>query len=485
MPESLTPEKALREHERKITCSVCREHYVDPKILSCGHSFCKRRCILLPDFRCPEPGCGQEVHVDDVDTLDDPPDVKEALLNFCHSEKVEVLKKAKCDSCSLMNDAVAYCENCIQLLCSTCVAAHQRMKVFSTHNRLSFEEMEGDIVERLLNKHARSESCPEHSRPRIAYCFECDQQACCECAVTRHRKHKLVFNRSASPRAKEELLSELERMEIIEDFISRVQEDQNLLGAPEDIWKEIQDSFQELHAIIESRQQELVDEATAIVKGKAENLSQQQSSLYDAMKSIDKLKRDTLHCAARVSDEDDADAHKGLLEKIEEASAEYSNPMKRFVPVDIDDFSVQIDLADTLLKLCNEEISVVFLELDPGKCIVEFDEKDPPKMDRKSKARLMVRLTNSRGARSPCDIECKITCSADGSSVPCDVEQIGGGVYHILFTPTVNKYHELTASVNGQPLSGSPFTFFVYVPPASQGKNKDFYNSPNHTVGIK
>jgi len=483
MPESVTPEKALREQEREITCNFCREHFVDPKSLSCGHTFCKR-CILKlsnggqSNFPCPE--CNTEVQVPEggVDLLKDAPEhVQDALLNFSLNERVETLKKAKCGSCNLMNDAVDYCKKCCLLLCSACTAAHQRMKLFASHKRLRFEELEGEDVERLVSKCVVTQTCPEHATPQIAYCFECDQLACHGCLVAGHRKHRFVFNRSASPRARQELLSELERLDIIEDFISQVQNSQNFADAPEDVWMEIQDSIQELHAILEGRQEELVNEAVEIFNKKAEKLSEQQSSLSEAMKCIYELKTETEAFAAKASDEDDTESHADFISRIEEAAEAYDNPQDKHEHVEVSDISAKVDCAESLQMMCSDQISVVLLEVDPGKCSVEFDEDKPPKMNRKSNGRLVVRLSNNRGARSACEIECKIVCSADGASVPCSVELMGGGVYHICFTPTSNKYHELTASVNGEPLSGSPFSFFVYVPPASQGESSELLAS--------
>ena len=58
--------ETLAELEREITCAICQEHYTEPKLLSCGHYFCKK-CILKlvhragaeNPFPCPE--CREEI----------------------------------------------------------------------------------------------------------------------------------------------------------------------------------------------------------------------------------------------------------------------------------------------------------------------------------------------------------------------------------------------------------------------------------------
>ena len=44
----------------------------------------------------------------------------------------------------------------------------------------------------------------------------------------------------------------------------------------------------------------------------------------------------------------------------------------------------------------------------------------------------------------------------NGSVIKCDVEQSGPGEYRIQYTPTVRGRHELTVSVDGQQVAGSP-----------------------------
>ena len=58
----------------------------------------------------------------------------------------------------------------------------------------------------------------------------------------------------------------------------------------------------------------------------------------------------------------------------------------------------------------------------------------------------------------------------DGSVVKCDVDQSGPGEYRIQYTPTVRGGHELTVSVDGQQVAGSPFPVFVSIPPTQLGK---------------
>ena len=49
-----------------------------------------------------------------------------------------------------------------------------------------------------------------------------------------------------------------------------------------------------------------------------------------------------------------------------------------------------------------------------------------------------------------------------GSIVKCVVEQSEPGKYHIKYTPTCCGQHELNVSVDGQQVTGSPFSVTVF-----------------------
>ena len=51
----------------------------------------------------------------------------------------------------------------------------------------------------------------------------------------------------------------------------------------------------------------------------------------------------------------------------------------------------------------------------------------------------------------------------DGSLIKCDVDQLRSGKYRIQYKPTVRGRHELSVSVDGQQIAGSPFLVFVSI----------------------
>ncbi len=66
----------------------------------------------------------------------------------------------------------------------------------------------------------------------------------------------------------------------------------------------------------------------------------------------------------------------------------------------------------------------------------------------------------------------------------CNVDQSGPGEYRIQYTPTVRGRHELTVSIDGQQVAGSPFPVFVSISPTQLGKPVKVWNDINLASGI-
>ena len=148
--------KTLTELEREIICAICQEHYKEPKLLPCGHYFCKE-CILKlvfqvgadKPFSCPECREGVLLHksVDELQT--------------------------------------AFFINRIKANISTLEGAYS----------------EGEVV-----KH---KTCKDHREPLTVHCFDCDSLICIHCLIEGHREHQVQCTETAAPDTRKKLVNEL------------------------------------------------------------------------------------------------------------------------------------------------------------------------------------------------------------------------------------------------------------------------------------
>lgn len=118
--------------EELLTCSICLEFFVNPKTLSCHHSFCRTCLEKLPKenvhtFFCPTCRCRTQVPDGGVAGLP-----TAFYLNKYKEMYSQMKKEIKCENCDKSN-AVGYCKMCHESLCANCVEVHNKWSRFSNH----------------------------------------------------------------------------------------------------------------------------------------------------------------------------------------------------------------------------------------------------------------------------------------------------------------------------------------------------------------
>ncbi len=88
-------------------------------------------------------------------------------------------------------------------------------------------------------------------------------------------------------------------------------------------------------------------------------------------------------------------------------------------------------------------------------------------VNKKSELSLLTTLSCTKRKYA---VECQLKSLCNGSVIKCNVDQIKGNEYCIVYTPTVRGRHELIVTVNGQEVAGSPFPVFVSIHPSQLGK---------------
>ena len=81
-------------------------------------------------------------------------------------------------------------------------------------------------------------------------------------------------------------------------------------------------------------------------------------------------------------------------------------------------------------------------------------------------------------------MSCSLRSLYNNVVTECKVGQTGAGQYSIQCTPTVRGRHELTVSVDGQQVAGSPFPVFVSIPPTQLGKPVKVWTNLTYPTGI-
>ncbi|XP_070174152.1 E3 ubiquitin/ISG15 ligase TRIM25-like [Littorina saxatilis] len=175
----------------EMECSVCHEHFKEPKVLPCGHMLC-RHCLvswlqsqneaLCPLCRCP---MIDEKNIKSGNSLADIAD------NFVTDRAMGALVEARrllseqhvccvCDNVA----AVSMCMDCRDMFCQQCTKVHKKQAATKLHNT---EELTSLTEEKLAANYRQA--CAVHSDklPEV-FCPSHKVSVCLRCATTVHRQ---------------------------------------------------------------------------------------------------------------------------------------------------------------------------------------------------------------------------------------------------------------------------------------------------------
>lgn len=180
-----------------LTCPIDLEPLKNPKVLQCGHSFCKSCWYELlthnnvegaEDITCP--ACSKRILIPggDIENLPDNIAVKE-LLDRADGNQMQVHQNTKsmtCSSCpnpetSSSDDSVKYfCYNCNKCFCKGCLWKH----------KVSFRGHEAVVnLKFVTDLHA---FCREHNTSVTQYCEKCSKAVCPQCVSEHHKYHRVI-----------------------------------------------------------------------------------------------------------------------------------------------------------------------------------------------------------------------------------------------------------------------------------------------------
>ena len=499
MAEGIVHEgKSLEELEKEITCAICQEQYTDPKILPCLHYYCKQ-CILKltlrtatnQPFSCPE--CRKETTLPEGGVEE----LKTAFFINRFKSKVSALERVhgkvevKCEECTDSGDrAEAFCRQCAVFICGECVKSHKRMKSLASHEVDSLEDLKEGRLREIAVKEPPSKKCHIHEEPLGIYCFDCSSLICRDCTVTVHKEHKFEFSKVAAPITKKKLLEDLNPLrEVTVNMSSAIEvlqtTKQEVEVQGDSVTNTIHTSFNELQQIIEKHKQQLLTEAASKVQEKMDKLLVQEKNLSLANAEVQSILDYTEQFVGHCSDNEVMSMHAEIRRRIEREIEEHSKSVRSMEPMEEADMGVEVRCAEDLQQLCQNKANITRLAIDPAQCTVRGEGVETTEVHKTAEVTLTANiLTNNKTTRRSAIVVGQLKSLYDGSVVQCDVDQSGPGEYRIQYTPTVRGRHELTVSVDGQQVAGSPFPVFVSIPPTQLGNPVKVWSGIRYPTGV-
>ena len=467
---------SLEDLEKEVTCAVCQEHYTDPKILPCLHYYCKQ-CILRlalrtgknKPFSCPE--CRKDTTLPEggVEELKSAFFINR-LKSMYDKHKKALSKQAHCEICTNPQAlAEAFCQQCDKFACKSCVHMHSVMKAaFDGHKIVSIDQLLKIKAEELVPKNPAHSKCQVHSELLKIYCFDCNKLICRDCTVKDHKDHDIEFNNVAADNKKKELMESLKPLREVEDSLSRALEEvshteREVEAQGDSMANTIETSFEELHTILETRKQQLLEEAGRRVREKMVKLKGQEENLSIASAEVRSVIDYTEQCVRLCSDDEVMSMHTEISQRIKEEVEEHDKPGNRLEPVEEADMGVEVECAEAMQLLCQKAKIT-----RPADYLVVNNIPSMAEVNKEIK--MEVVNTIKKPFKSDLNLQCQIKSLPTGSVSRPKIEVKDAGRYDISYTPSVRGQHELSISAYGQPVPGSPFTMTVYISPTQLHK---------------
>ncbi|CAI8033652.1 Tripartite motif-containing protein 45 [Geodia barretti] len=321
-------DKPLEELEREITCAVCHGVYQQAKLLPCNHYYCST-CIEKMaaasrgrPLHCPE--CRKETSLPPggVAALEPAFFVERMKDVYGKMAKAEGKVEAFCEQCSAAK-SVAFCRQCTEFICGDCARSHQKMKVFAGHVVASLEDLKKGGAKSIPLKEAPPVACADHGEPKKLFCFDCDRLICRDCTIIDHRDHKFEFLTKCAPESRKTLRHSLAPLQkVVADMEGAektlVSEETKVERQKEEVCRSIQQSFDQLKAVLDQRKAELVKKAGSLAQEKKEALAAQKRVLQVAQKEVQLLVEFVERNVEGTSDQDIMSIRTQLATKMEE-----------------------------------------------------------------------------------------------------------------------------------------------------------------------
>ena len=380
-------------------------------------------------------------------------------------EVCDILKKAEsneiaCQNCSEAK-STSFCHTC-GFICASCTNDHKKKKVYGGHpETVPISEMREGATIQLPIKKAPTSICQEHEGELLKlYCFDCEQLICRDCTLVDHAGHKYKFVKSVADAFREEVLSSLVPLQDTHTSVTTA------IARVEDSKKEIRDqgtniaatitqSFEELRAILNNREQVLLQQAREVVGRKVSVLNKQQEDLQLALATLNSLVGFIERTAENASDEEFITMKQQMTSRVQEVSKNYQDV--KLSPNEVANTFVALPPPTSLEELCKKS------------CVTEVNGPGLKSATAKEVSKFIVHTHDIHGQPPPVQqhVSAELKSLVDGSVLQATVVSQTPSTYELSYTPTTRGRHQLTVRVNNTEIG--TFQVFVKHPPTQLG----------------
>ncbi|XP_065919863.1 tripartite motif-containing protein 2-like [Dysidea avara] len=436
----------LKRIANHATCPICFELYKSPKILPCHHSYCQKCLIKLEKDKkitCPE--CRKIADVPARGVKDFPINFTLTRLIDDFFQKHQDRDNVNCEVCVRKDPVTSFCVTCSLFMCQLCQRQHKCTEHTHQHIIVYLEEQP---QKKFLN-------CPDHNLELKFYCETCEKLVCHYGTMNEHVNHSHGAVKKKAAEHKEQLKNitaplndMITKLSQAHDNITDTKE--RVLQQHKTVDKDIDKFFDNVIQKVEQQRQQLKQELHNKVSEKVKLLTSQLEEVLSVQAHVMSVNE----LASKVEESCDDEmllGEKQLVDCVREAKDVYcktclipkeidssyfvpcaQKPFPQFGHVYTKEFSLQ----------CEVDIPIVAQNKPVEFIITTKDVKGTP-------------LT-SGGSVVKVQLD-----SGMGKIQSVTVKDNNNGKYTGSFNTELVGHHELTVTIGGQNIKGSPLSFIA------------------------
>ena len=460
----------LNLHE-EVSCSVCMSPFTDPKILPCFHTFClhclnelQRTSGKHGEITCPE--CRRKFQVPGSGYPKDLPANfrMNSLLDVMAIQKCNVAG-VKCGNCEKTSAQSFYCFKCCAFWCDDCIAAHNIIRANKDHRVLAIKDFQDQDIEDVLKRPVFCQKEHHENKKLKFFCKDCEVAICNTCVVTLHEGHVKVPLQDAANerklRLEAVLVSQKKKALQKRNMITRLQSECNEIKEQVAcVKKSAQSLVDNLMRVIEAKKQELFKEVEDNAQQSIERLVEQRSDVENELQLIETSIVKTETFLKRSTNAEIV--HFNTLFQ-EEVTGETEQ-----VDCDRKDLGHFLFFANkSLMAKANSEgvgsLKQIISQTKSSNSKAEGNGINDVTVGLEAQFVLITRNAENEQCYEQCDIVTVEIRNDDGRecATEAQVQDNKDGSYNISYFPKEAGTCQTSVMVNGEHVSGSPFTVQV------------------------
>ncbi|XP_071501171.1 E3 ubiquitin-protein ligase TRIM56-like [Diadema antillarum] len=321
-----------------LQCPICLNVFVDPRLLSCSHTYCKDCLKQLSNSGSQSKG--RKITCPVCRKITKVPNSNVNLLqcNYPIKSLIEDVKN-QTQACTVCRGnekplAITYCQECDDYMCDDCHKTHDKWDKFAGHEVVKVD----GIISGVVSKKKRRKCKKHKSEDEEYFCDECKRFVCFRCGVMEHSQagHKVLDGKAHDDEQKKKI-GELRgradvKMSKNNQYIAFVKEQQaQMKHVLEKLSREIEQACEESIHQLQEKRDHLIKECTRRI----EEFNKELQSMRDVSKlRISQIKEmsDLVENGLKMPLEGVAlTAHGTLCQKLEEvlgkSDPDYERPL--------------------------------------------------------------------------------------------------------------------------------------------------------------